>query len=289
MSFEYGLNGFPVDRQSGYHAPFEIDRPHLVGGGDAKISDPAKAARTDDDGFSFGDLVDILNPLQHIPVVSTLYRRLTGDEISAVSRVAGGAIFGGWIGGAASVANAMLERVTGDDLGGHIATAFLGNGGEKDSAGPAAPPQLAAVKTGTAQQEPTVQTDTPENLGNRTRVGNPMWQLAAAPTGASPIAMDQQTFDALARTLGGTDAIAHLDPRQGTEKASPAQQPPLPPAEEKLAPSLTLAAGGTPQSARREAAAKINYQDALIRMQAAFSQYEALRGERTGDSTAAAP
>ncbi len=286
MSFEYGLNGFPVDRQSGYHAPSQIDRPHAVGGGGAKISDPARAARTGDDGFSFGDLVDILNPLQHIPVVSSLYRRLTGDEISGVSRVAGGALFGGWIGGAASVANAMLERVTGDDLGGHITTAFLGDGEEKDGTGGGATPQPAALTTATAQQGRTAQTDTPDNPGNSAQTHPPLWQLAAAPAGANPIAMDQPTFDALARTLGGTDAIAHLDPRQRREEASPVP-PPLPPAEEKPGPSLTLAAGA-PQSERYEAAAKINYQDALIRMQAAFSQYEALRGERVGDGTAAA-
>ncbi len=35
----------------------------------------------DSDGFSFGDIVDIINPLQHIPVVSTIYREMTGDDI----------------------------------------------------------------------------------------------------------------------------------------------------------------------------------------------------------------
>ncbi|MBT5049270.1 MAG: hypothetical protein HOM58_12290 [Rhodospirillaceae bacterium] len=32
-------------------------------------------------GFSFGDFLDIINPLQHIPVVSTIYRMVTEDEI----------------------------------------------------------------------------------------------------------------------------------------------------------------------------------------------------------------
>src|SRR5215470_6180450 len=30
--------------------------------------------------FGFGDLVDIVNPLQHIPVVATIYRNMTGDR-----------------------------------------------------------------------------------------------------------------------------------------------------------------------------------------------------------------
>ena len=33
------------------------------------------------DGFTFSDLMDIINPLQHIPVVSSIYRSLSGDEI----------------------------------------------------------------------------------------------------------------------------------------------------------------------------------------------------------------
>ena len=33
------------------------------------------------DGFTLGDFLDIINPLQHIPVVSTVYRAITGDKI----------------------------------------------------------------------------------------------------------------------------------------------------------------------------------------------------------------
>ena len=43
------------------------------------------------DGLTFGDVLDVINPLQHIPVVSTIYRAITGDEISPGARVAGGA------------------------------------------------------------------------------------------------------------------------------------------------------------------------------------------------------
>lgn len=69
------------------------------------------------DGFGFGDLLDILNPLQHVPVISTLYRKLTGDEIGNAARVAGGALFGGPIGLIGALMNAMVERSSGQDLG----------------------------------------------------------------------------------------------------------------------------------------------------------------------------
>src|SRR5215469_3674922 len=43
------------------------------------------------DGGSFGfhDLLDTINPLQHIPVVSAIYRWLTGDTPGNVARIVG--------------------------------------------------------------------------------------------------------------------------------------------------------------------------------------------------------
>jgi hypothetical protein len=40
---------------------------------------------------SFADFIDIINPLQHIPIVSTLYRSMTGDTIGGPARIHGGA------------------------------------------------------------------------------------------------------------------------------------------------------------------------------------------------------
>lgn len=76
----------------------------------------SSSARNGDD-FSFWDLVDIINPLQHIPIVSTIYRNLTGDTISNVARIGGGAIFGGFIGAAVGGINAIAVNETGEDLG----------------------------------------------------------------------------------------------------------------------------------------------------------------------------
>jgi hypothetical protein len=62
-----------------------------------------------DKGLSFRDLLDIVNPLQHIPGVSQLYRRLSGDEIKPSMALAGGALFGGPIGVAFSAAGLLFE------------------------------------------------------------------------------------------------------------------------------------------------------------------------------------
>ncbi len=73
-----------------------------------------------DDGPSFFDVLDIINPLQHIPVVSSIYRAVTGDEISHVPRVLGGGLFGGLFGAIAALVNVIVDEITGSDIGEHV-------------------------------------------------------------------------------------------------------------------------------------------------------------------------
>ena len=77
-----------------------------------------------DDGLSFGTLLDIVNPLQHIPVVSTIYQKLTGDVASPAANLIGGALFGGTIGLAVAAADTTLKGETGKDMGGHVLALF---------------------------------------------------------------------------------------------------------------------------------------------------------------------
>lgn len=82
------------------------------------------------DEFSFWDLVDVINPLQHIPVVSTLYRHLTGDEIGFVAKLAGAALLGGPIGLAGSFVDVAIEDNSGRDIGEHLYALVTGDDGE---------------------------------------------------------------------------------------------------------------------------------------------------------------
>ncbi len=66
------------------------------------------------------DLVDMVNPLQHIPLVNMAYRGLTGDEIKPVSKVIGGGVFGGIAGLASGIADVIIEKETGKDIAGNI-------------------------------------------------------------------------------------------------------------------------------------------------------------------------
>lgn len=76
------------------------------------------------DGPSFGDIVDIINPFQHIPLLSNFYRDMLGDTISPAARVAGSALFFGPIGAAFAAANIALQGFTGKDAGDHM-VAFM--------------------------------------------------------------------------------------------------------------------------------------------------------------------
>lgn len=76
-----------------------------------------------EDGLTFFDVLDAINPLQHLPLVSTLYRELTGDALAPVPRVVGGALFGGLIGAVSSLLNVIVEQLTGRDVGAHVLAA----------------------------------------------------------------------------------------------------------------------------------------------------------------------
>ena len=68
-----------------------------------------------EDGFTFMDFLDIINPLQHIPIVATLYREMSGDDLDPGSRVIGDTLFMGPVGTVAALANVMIDDATGMD------------------------------------------------------------------------------------------------------------------------------------------------------------------------------
>lgn len=165
-----------------YHPAF----PMAAGAGQVQ-------GKTGKDGFSFGDLIDVINPLQHIPVLSSLYRRITGDEMGGVARVAGGALFGGVIGLVASIADTLVDEITGADTGEHVLSALSGPG---KPVAPATALAAAQPYQGTVSVRPLSQ--------------------------AQPVApaLEAATFNALAATLGGPELLAHLAPRDKPRDAA---------------------------------------------------------------------
>lgn len=81
---------------------------------------PATKLWKSEDGFGFRDLIDVINPLQHLPVVGTIYRAVTGETIGAAPRLIGGTLFGGPVGFVTSLFNTLVESDTGKDVGAHV-------------------------------------------------------------------------------------------------------------------------------------------------------------------------
>ncbi len=96
-------------------------------------STPLPQARRDNQGNfwsgeapSFKDALDTINPLQHIPVVSTVYQAMTGDMPSSGAKIAGGALFGGPIGLVALHLRQIVQSATGAGIAGNLMAAIEG-------------------------------------------------------------------------------------------------------------------------------------------------------------------
>lgn len=84
--------------------------------------------------ISFGDLIDVVNPLQQLPVIGDIYRSLSGDTISAGARMAGGFLMGGPMGFMVAAATSAFEAATGGGLGATMLAAITGSPAENQYA-----------------------------------------------------------------------------------------------------------------------------------------------------------
>ena len=104
----------------------------------------------DEDGLSFDALLDAINPLQHIPGVSTLYREITGDELNPAARIVGGGLFGGPVGAGISLLETLVEEASGLDIGEHLVSWFAGEEETSSLTVHAAAPENGAPPASTA-------------------------------------------------------------------------------------------------------------------------------------------
>ncbi len=86
-----------------------------------------------DMGSVFDNLLDIVNPLQHLPVVSTLYRASSGDRIGDFEQIAGDTLYGGPLGLVTSLADLAFKEFTGKNIGDTVLAMLTG---EDAGAGP---------------------------------------------------------------------------------------------------------------------------------------------------------
>ena len=117
--------------------------------------------------FGFHDVLDLLNPLQHIPVIGSVYRWLTDDVPGNVSRIIGDGLFGGPIGLVTGALSVALKEETGKDPGEMAISLFTGSDTETpeaavaaavpaaDSSVAASAPHLPVNTTRTASASPS--------------------------------------------------------------------------------------------------------------------------------------
>lgn len=166
---------------------------------------------------SFWDVLDVVNPLQHIPVVNTLYRELTGDEIGVAARLAGGTLFGGPIGFAVAAVNAAIEQESGKDIGGHMLAMFS----DDEPATPDAPPPATEVAAADAPAA------APPDAGPRSAVVVPDLTGAAPPRDGMMFTAAGPVMAAEAAPVPARDPV--VAPMALQRGAEPARFFPVPP------------------------------------------------------------
>ena len=83
--------------------------------------------------FGWDDFLDVINPLQHIPIVAQIYRAVTGDEINGAAELIGSLPVGplGIIGMMGAIADLAVKDTTGKDIGENLEAMVFGTGNDK--------------------------------------------------------------------------------------------------------------------------------------------------------------
>jgi hypothetical protein len=98
-----------------------------------------------DGKFGWDDVLDVINPLQHIPIVAQIYRAVTGDQIYGAAELIGSLPFGplGVIGMMGTVADLAVKDTTGKDIGANLEAMVFGQDKKSPDGSAAEPADLA--------------------------------------------------------------------------------------------------------------------------------------------------
>jgi len=99
-----------------YHAMVFSQAPATSAGAAPAAAAAADGKPAEQSESFFHHILDVINPLQHLPVISTIYRAITGEHIGTVEKIAGDTLYGGLWGAVASIADVAFEAVTGKSV-----------------------------------------------------------------------------------------------------------------------------------------------------------------------------
>lgn len=195
MAIEHAASSTQADQAARRDWPMHRHNPDHSG--------PPRTAEIND--LSFWDVLDVINPLQHIPLLSIAYREITGDEIHPSARVLGGALYGGPLGLMAGAMNAAFEQETGRDIAGNAMAVLRG-----EELGGGAPDQQLAEAPG-AGDRPLPALDLPPVAGAADGGGGPQVVSAPPPPAAPPSAAPPAAAPPAAAPDGGAPPVPRLD------------------------------------------------------------------------------
>jgi hypothetical protein len=234
------------------------------------------------DGLNFADVIDVINPLQQLPGVNLVYRWLTGDEISPAAKLAGGLLYGGPIGLAASAADVVITAAVGEDVGGEAMTAVLGESPLKEagfSLADVPEPEVPVEGGGALASAPVVAPQmasaapfSSESTSGTTTAREP----AAGPD--EPVTLSEDQMATLLASANGGRKLKPLPP-PGAPAKLPSAVPTAAAASASAPPTLTfLPLEGTPAPGEPAGVAD--------KMTSAWDKYQALLRERAAEAAA---
>ena len=162
--------------------------------------------------MSFRNVLSMLNPLQYLPVIGTIYRAVTGDEIPEAVRSVGSLIvstvLGGPIGAAINVALLVVQKITGFDLDKTAQALLTGNSPANHPAND--PP--AVVASGAVANSVTASAPAP-NPGAAVASASASAALSTAALRAAPApGVSTAQPSAIGSTSGAVPALAPTPP-----------------------------------------------------------------------------
>jgi hypothetical protein len=95
----------------------------------------------------FHHLLDVVNPLQHLPIIGTIYRAITGEKLDAVEKIAGDTLYGGLWGAVTSIADVAFEGLTGKSFEDTAIALFKGDDKTRVASARVAAPTIASDVT----------------------------------------------------------------------------------------------------------------------------------------------
>lgn len=257
---------WPIPCSLSFMTNFAATVPHAYNGKHNMASDAFQALRDRQakgeptNAMSFNDLIDTINPLQHIPGISSIYRDLTGDQISNQARIAGGALYGGPIGFVASMINSAVDLATGEDIGGHILTSLFG------SDTPSADNKPTRVAENTPAPAPAPAATDAALITGSIAPNKPSPDIASSPRASKPVQplpqLSPEAFNALIGSFADPEAARKANAALAHEVAKTTQ-----PTATPLPPENTHVAAAQPVPAS----------DIASKMNAGLNELEALK------------